>query len=425
MMNKVFLGLFLVVIMLTSVSFVSANLFDWVTGRVTTPRCTETDGGNKQDVAGVTKYVGRFSSETYYVDYCNEDDKILREYYCNAQDKAANIEVACKFGCEAKDVNGRTAYQCKVPEPACTDSDASSEDPTLVFGYATNELGEKKEDSCSSNTLIEYSCTSDNKIVLNNVACSYKCNGGKCIPTPFICQDSDNAKDPAKPGIVRYVKSNVEKIAWDECNQDKPEDEINKDSGIANGKGVIEQYCDPIGGLKRVLMACEGICKKQSITQFGVTKDVAYCESQEKSCLDTDGKETTTKGIVTTKDVYGEEKTYVDKCSGQKGVIEYFCEGTVGKSEAMTCGDVCQDGACMVRTTLCTDTDKGKDYGIKGIVTGYSTVADFCADRDLLVEFGCYGFVETSKTSAKVDFVTVKCKSGCQEGKCIGGKIIP
>jgi len=63
--------------------------------------------------------------------------------------------------------------------------------------------------------------------------------------------------------------------------------------------------------------------------------------------------------------VSGKENLYEDKCRG-RNVLEYSCSGNSVASEEIECADVCVDGACVSRGDLCTDTDSGKNAGVKG-----------------------------------------------------------
>ena len=68
-------------------------------------------------------------------------------------------------------------------------------------------------------------------------------------------------------------------------------------------------------------------------------------------------------------------------------------------------------------TPSCTDTDGGKNYYQKGVVTaaaGSVQLPDFCKDDTILVEHYC-------KDNVNPGWVNYSCPQGCQDGACKGG----
>lgn len=115
-------------------------------------------------------------------------------------------------------------------------------------------------------------------------------------------------------------------------------------------------------------------------------------------------------------------KSY-DKCSGDV-LLEQNCKGDIYSPIVHTCPNGCEDGACLPEeepTTeyKCTDSDGGKDYGVKGTIIdkkdgetkGSST--DTCLDQDTLQEFYC----ETHDIGTIGTYEEYQCK--CADGACI------
>ncbi len=138
------------------------------------------------------------------------------------------------------------------------------------------------------------------------------------------------------------------------------------------------------------------------------------------SCTDTDGYDIQKKGKV-----YGyhngEYYKYWDFCN-VTSVVEYYCDGNSYKFDVFDClvnFTTCTDGACTggSEENVCTDTDGGKKYYVKGKISG-KKIHD-----DLLEEDSCVGD-KVKELFCNEDGVAepylYKCPNGCKDGACIG-----
>lgn len=125
--------------------------------------------------------------------------------------------------------------------------------------------------------------------------------------------------------------------------------------------------------------------------------------SKMKLCTDTDGGfDYYVKGYLT----LGNE-SYEDHCDGGN-LVEVGCDGTEMKTETVDCE--CLDGACVMSSPECTDSD-GDDIYVKGVVEyGNQTYTDYCSS-DVVVEYICSG--------EEISYFNHTCESGCTNGACI------
>ena len=91
-------------------------------------------------------------------------------------------------------------------------------------------------------------------------------------------------------------------------------------------------------------------------------------------------------------------------------------------SATYSCYVGCKDGACIDDNApdVCTDTDGGKDYFVKGTAStkGHGEQAassDVCSDKDTLSEVSC----EKEVDSYDINVASYKCPNGCLNGACI------
>jgi hypothetical protein len=131
------------------------------------------------------------------------------------------------------------------------------------------------------------------------------------------------------------------------------------------------------------------------------------------SCYDSDrGITAQTKGYIL--DAQGVMLN--DSCNGNT-LTEYYCSelySALAGSSAILC-DSCVDGRCVPieKQALCTDTDKGMNYILKGIVTDAQNriYEDNCSTTKILFEYYCDGFDNAQKRS-------YLCPISCQDGAC-------
>ncbi len=167
-----------------------------------------------------------------------------------------------------------------------------------------------------------------------------------------------------------------------------------------------------------------------------MTTEGAVCiDSEEGSVISETGEITYT--------VFGtfgtDESEYVDVCIG--GTLnEYYCEGNALKQEIISCGEesVCRDGRCIEgddSLPFCVDSDGGRDFDVKGKISGNFHDEDGCYNYDLGWDvYACSGETcgvheyyccaagsgngcEEDHDSRLETFS--KCSNGCEDGACL------
>ncbi|MBU2496785.1 MAG: hypothetical protein KJ767_01870, partial [Nanoarchaeota archaeon] len=108
----------------------------------------------------------------------------------------------------------------------------------------------------------------------------------------------------------------------------------------------------------------------------------------------------------------------VDYCAGNSNTIlmEAFCKADGTSSiKDYTCSYGCENGACK---SPCTDSDGGKDYFKRGIVTSSGVTAEDTCSGDWLFEYYCNG----SKTSGEWYYCPTTSTTSnyvCRAGACL------
>jgi hypothetical protein len=143
---------------------------------ISSPTCTDTDGGTNEVVAGTAT-----DSTGSSADYCASGTSV-GEYYCSGALKQSTV-IVCLPGeiC--------SAGACIVP---CTDSDGSANE--AVAGTTTDSTG-SSNDFCASPTSVgEYYCVGNTR-QSTTISClaTEVCSGGACVVT---CSDSDGGEEP-------------------------------------------------------------------------------------------------------------------------------------------------------------------------------------------------------------------------------------
>jgi hypothetical protein len=152
-----------------------------------------------------------------------------------------------------------------------------------------------------------------------------------------------------------------------------------------NSTHLREAYCNADGPATTVVMCPQGC-----------SNDACYCS-------DTDGGENYYQA--------GQLGGESDYCINNRTLHEYMCKlGTMDIGEKnYTCPAGCADGACM-----CTDTDGGKNYAVKGNV-GF--LEDHCLDDNrTLIEYD---------STLSGNTCTVITDSHLCDGRCLNGTCLP
>lgn len=158
------------------------------------------------------------------------------------------------------------------------------------------------------------------------------------------------------------------------------------------------------------------------------------------TCTDSDGgKDYSTKGRIVGADASGNSVDYTDKCYTATKLYEGYCyyEGGCSTngcavSEPYECPNGCLDGACVTLTTnfTCTDSDGGKNYGVKGEIRHFYDVhtsnpdfygthveKDSCNPDGTLREYSCE-YYNPNELGPSKDYDCALEGKVCSDGAC-------
>lgn len=270
----------------------------------------------------------------------------------------------------------------------CVDADNGA---SLGFKGRTVGLNDKrafeKEDSCADDkTVIEFYCAGD-RVREKSEECEVRCDSGKCVegseqqepPPEDECKDAEGEVNEKLYGEVLLVKNGEVESFKDVCGDD--------------AKTLVEYSCDG--------------------------KEV---KDEERNCANgcLDGR------------CINDEINCDNNPKGENGEIScdtgLECPSTV----ACDCQDECRDGLtcfngrCTVlqqrgTENSCSDSDGGKNSGVKGVVSGVKngitySKTDSCKAGSIstLIEYSCNrdSFVEEEITCGY---------GGCVDGICVQG----
>jgi hypothetical protein len=197
-------------------------------------------------------------------------------------------------------------------------------------------------------------------------------------------------------------------------------------------------YCDPSNPNAVVEYWCYGAVMLQSWEDCDRGCSNGACVQTTQTCTDSDGGinytvQGTTTGLnpssnqtVTVSDVCTLGGSLTGTCSsGNCLLAEYYCNGNYINGTTYSCPNGCSIGACVTTSPrVCTDSDNGTNYNIKGTTTGYGTdgnlktVTDYCMNINAggpgpyVNEFIC-------QPNGDVNDIAYNCPNGCSEGACI------
>ncbi|MBI2631865.1 hypothetical protein HYW75_02590 [Candidatus Pacearchaeota archaeon] len=152
--------------------------------------------------------------------------------------------------------------------------------------------------------------------------------------------------------------------------------------------------------------------------------------SSSSQCTDSDGGTNyNVKGLVIPR--AGDEQVW-DSCQNDNVMLEGTCDEQGGKVYEYKCPNGCLNGACVILTTnqsiLCTDSDNGLNYYVKGTTKwkvddgSTNTQDDYCVDKNTLSEGICGKIDENGKIYRREPY---NCVNGCENGACIQKTSIP
>jgi hypothetical protein len=401
--------------------------------------CSDTDGGNGPGQRGTV--TGSLNGNSYsYIDTC--ENGLLREYSCaSGSSTYTSSLITCQGGCS----NGACLPQSscvgpKITEP-CTETDSGAD--IYHKGTLSTNLGYSETDYCLSSSMVkEYYCYG-NSIATMEAKCSSGCLDGACISscsggenisnavnvtnkinntntggttTVSTCTDTDGGKNYYILGMVNSTSGSK---GSDFCFTNNILEEYFCNSNLSSNVN----YTCPYG--------CEnGACRFVPINMTSNMTNTSgatgsYVENNsvvvDPFCNDSDGgKDYFTKGTMRSK--YSSD---VDFCINSIRLSEYFCNGDFGSGVGYNCPAGCSNGACIattnsenstvsdsiVKTSVCTDSDGGKDYYNSGIVDSIQgSNSDNCITKNTLLEYFCDG--------ESFSAITYDCLYGCESGAC-------
>ncbi|MEM4272332.1 MAG: Kazal-type serine protease inhibitor family protein, partial [Candidatus Bilamarchaeaceae archaeon] len=395
------------------------------------PNCVDSDNGKN-----VLEYGTASKGSESFNDSCSPNTNAVYEYFC-LNNAITSENVPCPAGTEC---GGG-----KCVEILCSDTDSGQD---ILMKGTIKKGSESFSDSCNGTSVLEYYC-SNNQILSKVIACpsGKSCEDGACVVS--LCTDSDGGFNLYEKGSARGT-SGITYV--DVCS---------------GGNGITEYYCSD-GNVFHTTADCgnyyvcsNGACISatcrdtdggQNEDEYGSVygssgeaHDACYdedtvneyycygttikykridCDSDEKCvdgectkdyCYDSDGgKDKDEYGTV---EVGGEG--WSDYCYDGDTVREYYCSNNAVAHTNMNCdsGEVCSGGKCVKESTLCVETDGGRDYYERGRTTyGTQTYIDYCEDRTDLMEYYC--------SSGLLKSVVYSCPYGCDgDGACNEGVI--
>ena len=273
-------------------------------------------------------------------------------------------------------------------------------------------------DSCyGANILTEYWCA-DGLATRQEITCENGCREGVCLQQSSpTCTDYDNGNNPTNASYVVRISS-VREInnQHDTCTWDRK---------------LNEKYCNPDGTIGNTEYACADSCTTVPTMVGGQNLSLGKCTPQETTCSENDGGNIASiKGVTIATATDGTETRNTDECGLSGNLKEYYCSNNQVVSVNVACsnGD-CSSGACASTSPVCTDSDSGQDYSVKGIVnTAQGNVSDYCVSPSFVGEFFCRvsapdGLAtNTSNADQRIYRQVMYCTNGCSMGVCIGGE---
>jgi hypothetical protein len=166
---------------------------------------------------------------------------------------------------------------------------------------------------------------------------------------------------------------------------------------------------------------------KSTTNQKCIYLDVDVEKPTPASCTDSDKFDLNSAGKVTAFDPEtGKTSEYVDYCTNENTVFEYYCSGVRAEGYANACGEgyACSNGACVKESTkndVCYDGDSGYSYYTPGktyiVGKSDSEVADYCADASTVIEYVCV----KGAAGDVISSTKYQCPSGysCNDGACV------
>jgi len=335
--------------------------------------CTENDGGIEYNVKGdVTGKIG--NSFSIFIDFC-ENSAILNESYCDG-------------------ANPKTlSHDCGIENRACSNG-ACIGIPTVII------------------------CTDNDSTLKNIQTLDVQTNDPsvyvKSVGTGIYIGSPDNSIYGLEPNPLEAKPSPYNySLFYDHCS---------------SATQLNEAFCQYNGKLSAVGLICPNGClngaciKAQNYTMTCADSDGGnniYVKGTMKWNYSTSPN---TQYLFIDECALGPEGTIINECDGDNCyVLENYCSGSISskpiQDEEYLCPNGCSNGACVEEintTSVCTDTDGGINYYIKGDSTDSTkTLIEGCINNTTTIrEFYC-------GEDGKIYNEDYTCPNGCADGYCI------
>jgi len=282
-------------------------------------------------------------------------------------------------------------YDCdKVKTNICNDSDVGVKE-NFVRGNVSLNGVLKGVDSCSGSFAVkEFFCNMSSVPAFRIDDCPemWSCVDGACVGPSCVNSDAGAGE--------YFVKGS---ILWN-----------GKLAGVDScyfGTFLKEYYCTTGNMTTYTYKNCLSFG-----SNYGCVDGA--CRLPAPVCRDSDGGlNINVKGTLNSSNL----GVKVDVCNASSSpytLVEYYCNGSTGVGVASYCSYGCSNGACIVPTPVCRDSDGGFNITVKGNASnGSVTKVDVCATSTVVSEAICSGNVPVYSTTG--------CATGfiCSNGACL------
>ncbi|MFH1786001.1 MAG: hypothetical protein ABH842_06245 [Candidatus Micrarchaeota archaeon] len=232
----------------------------------------------------------------------------------------------------------------------------------------------------------------DEPIVVNNLTNNTTMQNYTPPNMTTVCSDSDVNDDLFIMGSVTFNSTTKS----DQC---------------LNSTSLLQYNC-----VNNTVQSKSVLCPANYVCNSGAC-ELGNTSAVTNECYDSDnGQFYEDTGVVTYNG-----STYLDYCTAQDELQEYYCDNGNMEVAAHTCqsGQECMDGHCASVPTSCTDSDGGENKDAKGTVTivklgaSHNFGTDECLNSVDVHEFFCDG------NNPMDSVLSCEPDESCSNGKCV------